>query len=92
MSKVHLLDDGSSLEWVDKETLRYTESTFSVFIWVDFEPGFLNGGRVIKSSSLTTWNSKPEGCSSTIEANKQQEILTKVLQHYRSQNVECRVE
>ena len=92
MSKVHLLDDGSSIEWVDKETLRYTESNFSVLIWVDFEPGFFNSGRVIKSSSLATWESKPEGYSSTIEANKKQEILTKVQQYYRSQNKSCRVE
>lgn len=92
MSKSYLLGDGSSLEWVDKETLRYTESGFSALIWVDFEPGFFNGGRVAKSSSLTSWESRPEGSSSTIEANKKQEILTKVQQYYRSQNKECRVE
>ncbi|MFZ3017855.1 MAG: hypothetical protein WA056_05305 [Gallionella sp.] len=92
MSKNYLLDDGSSLEWVDKETLRYTENGFSTLIWVDFEPGFFNGGRVIKSSSLTSWESRPEGSSSTIEVNKKQEILTKVQQYYRSQNKECRVE
>jgi hypothetical protein len=90
--KVHLLDDGSSLEWVDKETLRYTESSFSVLIWVDFEAGFFNGGRVIKLSSLATWNSRPEGSSSTIEPNKKQEIITKVQQYFRSQNREWRVE
>ena len=92
MSKSYLLDDGSSLEWVDKETLRYKESSFSALIWVDFEPGIFNGGRVIKSYSLTSWESRPEGSSSIIEVNKKQEILTKVQQYYRSQNKECRVE
>lgn len=92
MSRVHLLDDGSSLEWVDKETLKYTEGRFTVLIWVDFEAGFFSGGRIIKYSSLASWNTKPEGCSSAIEEKKKREILMKVQQYYRSQNKECRVE
>jgi hypothetical protein len=92
MSKPHLHDDGSVIEWVDKETLRYTENGFSVSIWVDFEPGFFNSRRIIKSSSIVRWDIRPEGCSDAIGMDKRNEILAKVQQYYQSQNRKFRNE
>ena len=92
MSKKFLLDDGSVLEWINRECLRYTENGFSVLIWVDYEAGFFNSGRILKLSSLAAWNSKPEGSVSTIEAKKKQEIIAKVQQYYQSDNIKCRIE
>jgi hypothetical protein len=28
-------DDGSTIEWINKEGLKYTENGYSVYIWVD---------------------------------------------------------
>ena len=67
MSKIKSFDDGSLIEWVDKETLKYSEGEFSVLIWVDFEPGFFSGGRIIKSSSILTWDKKPSERSEMID-------------------------
>ena len=92
MSKSHLFDDGSTIDWVDKETLRYSENGYSVSIWVDFEEGFFNSGRIIKSSSISRWNSYPEGHSEAIDANKKQEIIMKVQQYYHSKNRKSRVD
>ena len=92
MSKSYLLDDGSVIEWVDKETLRYTESGSSVLIWVDFEDGFFSSGSIIKSSSIVRWDRRPEGCPDAIGMDKRKEILAKVQQYYQSQNRKCRIE
>ena len=52
--------DGSSIEWVNKETLRYADSSHTALIWVDFEQGFFNNGRIIMASSVKTWESCPQ--------------------------------
>lgn len=91
MSKMHF-DDGSSIEWVDKESLRYRKERCSALIWVDFEPGFFRRGRIVKASSLAGWESPTPGCSEPMDARTKQEILRKVLEYYRLQNVSCRVE
>jgi hypothetical protein len=92
MSKLYVLDDGSVIEWVDKGTLRYTENGFSVSIWVDFEPGFFNSGRIIKSSSIVRWDSRPEGNPDVIGMDKRKEILAKVQQYYQARNRKFRIE
>lgn len=84
-------DDGSSVEWVDKETVRYSEGEFSVLIWVDFEPGFWSSGRVIRSSSIKNWSATPTGCSATIDAEKKREIIDKIQRYYGSLKKKCRV-
>jgi hypothetical protein len=87
-----IFEDGSSIEWVDKETLKYTESGFSVHIWVDFEPGFFSNGRIIKSSSIKTKDSLPWSSSTFIDENKKREIIEKIQKYYKSMNKKCRVE
>ena len=92
MSNPYLLDDGSVIEWVEKENLSYTENGFTVSIWVDFEPGFFDSRRIIKSSSIVRWDSRPEGCPDVIGVDKSKEILAKVQQYYQSQNRKFRIE
>lgn len=91
MSKIYSFDDGSSIEWIDKETLRYRQGECFALIWVDFEPGIFNSGRVLKGSSLRNWE-MPEEHSEEIDADNKREIIAKVQEYYRSQNVKCRVE
>jgi len=86
-------DDGSSIEWIDKETLRYSEKEASVLIWVDYyKVGFLSYGRVVKTSSIMNWNTQLNGSSKIIDANKKQEIIEKLQLYYSASNTKCRIE
>ena len=84
--------DGSSIEWVDKETLRYSDASHSVLVWVDFEPGFFNSGRIIKASSIIRWESYPPNESLEISIDIRERILGKVKEYYERHNVKCRIE
>ena len=86
------MDDGSSVEWVDKETLKYVEGDFSLLIWVDFEPGFFSNGKVIKASSMKTWNTTPKDGNKIIDDKKRQEIIEKIQQYYKKYWKKSRVE
>lgn len=86
-------NDGSSIEWVDKETLKYSEKEFSVLIWVDYyKAGFLTYGRVIKASSIVNWNTRAEGSLEMINTSKKYEIIVKIQSYYKSLNTKYRVE
>jgi hypothetical protein len=92
MSKITKLIDGSQIEWVDKETLRYSENGYSVLIWVDFEAGLFKSGRVIKLSSLSNWQTRPKDKSDIIDELKKNEIVEKIKHYYKSMGKKCRVE
>jgi hypothetical protein len=92
MKKKITFDDGSSVEWVDKETLQYREGNYSALIWVDFEPGIFSSGKVIKASSINKWGSKPEDASGHIDERKKNEIIEKIMMYYKAFGKKCRVE
>lgn len=92
MSKMKLFGDGCSVEWIDRETLKYSKGEFSLFVWVDFEPGFFSSGMIIKSTSIVTWDSFPEGSSNLIDENEKVEIIGKIQEYYKSNRNKCRVE
>ena len=92
MSNIYLFNDGSSIEWINREGLKYIENGFSVLIWVDFASGFFSKRRIIKLSSIKYWNNKPNGCSDVINKNKKKEIISKAQQYYQSQNRKCYIE
>ena len=83
-----IFPDGSSLEWVNRETVEYKEGDFSVLVWIDFEDSFFSNRKVIKASSIKTWNSKPENSPEKIDESKKQEIIGKVQQYYKNNRVE----
>lgn len=91
MAKTYSFDDGSVIEWVDRETLRYSEGNFSSLIWVDFEPGIFNSGRIINSSSIVRWERSPPGSPEDIDMDKRKEILSKIQLYYQSQHKKCRI-
>jgi hypothetical protein len=37
---VRVFEDGSSVAWIHRENVRYSENGFSVLVWVDWGPGF----------------------------------------------------
>jgi hypothetical protein len=86
-NKVHVFEDGSSIEWIDRETLRYRKGDFSVSIWVDFAPGFFVKGRILAQSSITNWATKPDGAPSLIDGEQRNEIIEKIQEYYRAHRV-----
>ncbi len=84
--------DGSLVQWVDKETLRYSDSDHTALIWVDFEPGFFTGGRVIKASSIAKWESCPSNESCDISDEIKMQIISKVTKYYDKYKVKYRIE
>lgn len=81
--KKMLFDDGSSIEWSDRESLKYQERDgHMALIWVDFEPGFFSRGRVLMSESLDRWRLVPDGRQLEIQNDKKEEITDKVRTYY----------
>jgi hypothetical protein len=87
-----IFNDGSSIEWVDKETIKYIEGKFSLLIWVDFAPGFFSNERIIKTNSMKSWNTTPESGNKLIDDKKRQNIIEKIHQYYKSFNKNIRIE
>ena len=79
-------EDGSLIEWEDRETIRYIEGRYSALIWVDFEPGFFSRGRIIRTSSIDEWELSPDEVDKKISASKKMEIINKIEQLYKKQN------
>ena len=92
MTKKIVFDDDSIVEWVDKETLRYSKGIFSALVWVDFEPGFFSQGRIIRASSITEWESKPVKFPPLIDGSSKKEIISKIQEYYRRLKKKCRVD
>lgn len=87
-----LFDDGSSIEWVDRETLRYKEGELSALIWVDFEAGLFSEGRIIKCSSINHWEQQEGNSPKPIDDLKKHEIIEKTIMYYGKLGKPCRLE
>jgi hypothetical protein len=83
MGSKKIFEDGSCLEWIDKETLLYSEIGKSISIWVDFEPGWSKSGRIINTDSIEYWDELAGVEKSKIDPYKKQEIIDKVALYYK---------
>jgi hypothetical protein len=83
-TKSYAFDDGSSIEWVDRETLEYFEGEYSALVWVDYAPGFFSSGRIIRTSSIQNWKKKPPDAPERIDDESRARIIEKVVQYYRA--------
>lgn len=90
--KSYITETNGSIEWVDKETLRYSRNGFSVLVWIDFEPGIFSRGRIIKASSIVKWDARPDNSSDVIDTRERRGIIDEIQKYYNSQNEKCRVE
>jgi hypothetical protein len=81
MHSIKTFSDGSFVEWVNRETIRYSEGDFSLIIVADFDVGFFSNTRVIKSSSIKVSNE-----------NKKQEIIDKISQYFKKYHRKIRLE
>lgn len=86
------LDGKSSIEWIDRETLRYYEDGYSVLVWMDYEPGFFNNGRIIRLSSLENWDAVPGKEPLLIDAKEREVIINNIKEYHMSQSIKCRVD
>ncbi len=85
-------DDGSIIKWEDRETLRYIEGEYNALIWVDFEPGFFSGGRILRSSSIDKWEENSKGVVTAISEVKKADIINKIKLYYKKNKRKCTVE
>jgi hypothetical protein len=88
-AKIHSLPDGTSIEWVDKETLRYADASRSALIWVDFAPGLFSRKRVIHSSSIDNWEASGASIDAPerISDDDRVKILEAISTYYRERGV-----
>ncbi|MBR7745035.1 hypothetical protein [Undibacterium baiyunense] len=92
MSNLRYVENGSTVEWIDKETLKYSKDGFQVLIWVDFEPGFFKRGRIVRLSSMEKWNEANDPNDLIISAVAKDEILTALDQYFNLRNEKWRIE
>ena len=90
--KKYMCKNGALIEWVDKETIRYTKNGFSVDIWVDFEEGFFKRGRILKSESIVLWEKTPNECTTQISDLEKLELISSVNEYYDNFKIKFRVE
>ena len=63
--------DGSWVEYVDRETIKYREGDYSVLVWVDyFKTRFLCYGRAINIDAIEVWDTYPDDAISEIDSKK----------------------
>ncbi|KPC50707.1 hypothetical protein [Amantichitinum ursilacus] len=86
------IGNSAYIEWMDSETLRYSDGEFSALVWVDYETGFFSAERIIRSSSIEEWEKMPEGCSGEIEPLYKEAIIKGVQRYFELQSRTCRVE
>lgn len=84
-------DDGTTIEWVDRETLRFSDGDFSALIWVDFGPGLFSRERVLDVSRLKNWTTTPKGVSTSLTETDRDKILRRVEEYYRAHRTKLSV-
>lgn len=91
-AKTKVFEDGSSLEWVAKDTLRYTEGRSVLFIRVEQAPGFFSNGRVVWGrASLKKWSVNSKGDSGQIREDKRAEITSKLSEYFAIAKIPFRI-
>lgn len=86
-SKVYSFSDGSSIEWIDRETIKYQEAGRYAFIWVDYAPGFFSRGRILKSNSIEYWHYLIGDTEQRISNEERKTIIRKVIDYYAVKGV-----
>jgi hypothetical protein len=87
LKRPKVFPDGSSLTWVDRETLRYSDSEYEVLAWVDYASGFFSRGRELRRSSIERWLKYPENAAPEIPPEKRTEIEEKIAAYFGKQRL-----
>lgn len=81
-----------TVQWVDRETVRFVDGNRSALIWVDVEAGFFSHGRIIHVASITKWEDTGTGSGDPINSAERDKIVSVVLNCFHRQRVPCRVD
>lgn len=92
MTKKFTFQDGSQIEWVDKENYRYSKDEYSTLIWVDIEAGFFNSVRIIKTNSITKWQNTSKDLQRLISNEEKLNIVIKLSKYFDIKNQKYRIE
>ena len=90
--KEFLTKSGALIKWVDKETFLYLKDDFSVLLWVDYEIGIFNSGRVMRIKNPMHWDAHPENSKKNIEKPQLDEIVSDFIYYFKQNNKKFRVE
>jgi hypothetical protein len=86
MGKIKNFEDGSVIEWLDKETLRYKKNKCYIDVWVDWkETGWFSSTRIIKVSLLKNWNCTDNTINKIINDVDKKDIIDKINQYLKKQ-------
>ncbi len=85
-------EDGSSVEWMDKETVKYSRSGKNALVWVDYEPGFFSSGRIIRSGEILGWQNDNGETISSIDPEEKKQIVDKIVAYYEKLGKKISVE
>jgi hypothetical protein len=91
-NKQCFFEDGTSLSWVDRETLKYEAGARHLLVWVDYEAGFFNRGRVIRVESLRLWTDSSGHQGSELSPSEKTEIVAKVKAYFAGAKVRVQEE
>ena len=83
---------GATVEWVDRETVKYTENDKSTLVWVDYEAGLLTSGRVLHRYSISKWKVHPLSEKPGIDTESRKKIEAAIIAYFNSRGVRCNVQ
>lgn len=85
--KQSFFEDGSSITWIDRETVKYEIGDRHVLVWVDYEGGFFSRGRVVRRQSLARWSDAGGSSDQEISLLDQEAIIAKVQAYFSGTKV-----
>jgi hypothetical protein len=90
MSRPLQFEDGVTVEWANREAVRYSKNGYSAIVWCDFESGFFSRGRVIMLASIEFWESHPPNTSPKITHVERERIVSYVQRYFDMQRIPIR--
>lgn len=93
MLKEQSFPDGSTVAWLDRQTVRYKRHGFVVLVWIDFDEGLSIGKRVIKVESIQSWTEMPQpNCDRSISPAARDAIIRTISEFFAERRIRCRLE
>lgn len=93
MRKDQSFPDGSTVAWLDRQTVRYERDGFVVLVWIDFDEGLSIGKRVIKIESIQSWTEIPHpNCDRSISPATRNVIIRTISEFFAERRIRCRLE
>jgi hypothetical protein len=82
---------GATVEWVDRETVAYVRGNERALAWVDFQKGLFSRGRVLKKSSIESWQDHSGQIIREVTDPERELIVEAIVDYYRQHRRPCEV-